>query len=163
MFDPGAYGEDVRAILQANGGGRRPMSLVFEPGVAVAAPDALKHATAPKLFPRSQAPEEALAGLWIYFDGFDQAHTIVQDLNTPEAAYWHAILHRREPDAGNAGYWFRRVGQHPVLAALKLDPLAFVQTMEETRQAPGSEKEALAKEVQLREWQELFDYCARPK
>src|SRR5262249_31771933 len=34
------------------------------------------------------------------------------------SAYWHAIAHRREPDASNAAYWFRRVGRHALFAPL---------------------------------------------
>jgi hypothetical protein len=47
-----------------------------------------------------------------------QSHTISQELETMEWSYWHAILHRREPDAPNAAYRFRRVGEHPIFGTL---------------------------------------------
>ncbi len=46
---------------------------------------------------------------------WDQAHEIAQALDSPEAAWVHAYLHRREGDLGNAGYWYRRAGK-PVCA-----------------------------------------------
>ena len=38
------------------------------------------------------------AGLWLYHEFLDQAHAICQNLHTPAGSYWHALLHRREPD-----------------------------------------------------------------
>ena len=38
----------------------------------------------------------------------DDAHAIVQDIDSPEAAYWHGILHRAEGDYWNSKYWFRQ-------------------------------------------------------
>jgi len=62
------------------------------------------------------------AGLLLMHDFWDASHTAAQeadDLGEREfSAYWHGIAHRREPDAGNANYWFRRVGRHPVFASL---------------------------------------------
>jgi hypothetical protein len=60
------------------------------------------------------APDLAppLAALWWAAKGkWDQAHRIVQDEDTPEAAWVHAYLHRVEGDLGNAGYWYRQAGQ----------------------------------------------------
>jgi hypothetical protein len=58
------------------------------------------------------------AGLLQAHDFWDASHEAAQradDLGEPAfAAYWHGIAHRREPDAGNAAYWFRRVPKHPV-------------------------------------------------
>ena len=53
-----------------------------------------------------------LAGLWWAAKGdWDQAHKIVQDENSRDAAWVHAYLHRVEGDLGNAGYWYRQAGQ----------------------------------------------------
>ena len=52
------------------------------------------------------------AGLWLLHDFLDQSHTISQDLETKEGSFWHAIMHRREPDASNSKYWWRIVGAH---------------------------------------------------
>ena len=56
--------------------------------------------------------EPPLAALWWAAKGdWDAAHKIVQDEETPEAAWVHAYLHRVEGDLGNAGYWYRRAGK----------------------------------------------------
>ena len=53
-----------------------------------------------------------LEGLWWAAKGdWDRAHKIVQDEDTPEAAWVHAYLHRVEGDLSNAGYWYRRAGK----------------------------------------------------
>lgn len=41
------------------------------------------------------------AGLWLYHNFLDESHAISQELDTPTGGYWHAILHRREPDFDN--------------------------------------------------------------
>ena len=53
-----------------------------------------------------------LAGLWWAANGqWDQAHKIVQDESSADAAWVHAYLHRVEGDLGNAGYWYRQAGR----------------------------------------------------
>src|SRR5882724_1017687 len=151
MFDPTAYGEEVAAILALDGSGE-----------------------AARLLGQSKLPDVVRAALYLHFGCWQEAHELVDDLETPDGMYWHAIVHRQEPDPGNAGYWFRRVGQHPVFAALRAraaeigvevgdrwDPIAFVDYCERARVRPGSDAERKAREVQLAEWEFLFDYCAR--
>jgi hypothetical protein len=49
--------------------------------------------------------------LWYDAKGdWEKAHTIVQDMEDKTAARIHAYLHRKEGDAGNAGYWYNKAG-----------------------------------------------------
>jgi len=164
------YGSAVQSILALAGDGLRPMPL------APAGPSSkLEFGDLGSLFQDSNSPQGALSGLYLYFSYVDEAHKIAQDLDTPDGSFWHGIVHRQEPDPGNAGYWFRHTGQHPVFPALasearelgykvgsKWDPLAFIDFCESARRKPGSADETLAMQVQLAEWQLLFDHCARP-
>ena len=53
-----------------------------------------------------------LAALWWAAKGqWGQAHKIVMNEETAEAAWVHAYLHRVEGDLGNAGYWYRQAGE----------------------------------------------------
>ena len=105
------------------------------------------------------------AGLWLAFGYLDESHTISQDLHTPEGSAWHAVMHRREPDAWNSKYWWRRVGSHPVLEQLRkrspevgyryTSPEDFVDFCERVR-GTGSTDEEVAVRVQQLEWDLLF-------
>jgi len=172
-FDTAAYGAVVAQILALDGNGQRLMPLAHGTCSSEEARRRLQATSAGSLFPESRAPDAALSGLYLYFSCMDEAHAIAQDLSTAEGNYWHAMLHRQEPDAANAAYWFRQVGVHPTFAGLraqaagigidfgpKWDPLAFIELCERARRQPGSELERQALAVQRAEWQLLFHFCA---
>jgi hypothetical protein len=63
-----------------------------------------------------------LAALWWAAKGdWNKAHQIVQDEDTPDAAWVHAYLHRVEGDLGNAGYWYRRAGKPAATDSLEAE------------------------------------------
>jgi hypothetical protein len=71
-----------------------------------------------------------LAGLWWAAKGdWHQAHRIVQDDPTREAAWVHAYLHRVEGDLGNAGYWYRQAGQPVANSSLETEWDAIVSAL----------------------------------
>lgn len=62
------------------------------------------------------------AGFWQMHDFLEESHRESQGIEGlgvhRHGDYWHAIMHRREPDSSNAKYWFRRVGAHPIFPKL---------------------------------------------
>jgi hypothetical protein len=138
-----------------------------------------EQAVAPRKIRDRDMAQACRAGLWLYHDFLDESHAISQDIATPTGSYWHGIMHRREPDFDNAAYWFRRVGKHPVFeplhgAAVQLaaasavripipspwDPFWFIDHCQAclSGREPG---ELLARQIQQREWELLFDHCFR--
>jgi len=115
-------------------------------------------------------PAACAAGLWLLFDFLDESHEISQELHTSDGSFWHAIMHRREPDAWNSKYWWHSVGKHPVLEQLRTrapevgytftTPEAFVDFCERVRDS-GSAEEEIARAVQRLEWDLLFAWCFR--
>jgi hypothetical protein len=125
-----------------------------------------------------------LAGLWLRYNFLDESHHISQDVATPTGAYWHGLMHRREPDFDNAAYWFEQVGRHPVFEPLRAaaaelagrtdlapearflaeqsewDPFAFIVLCRQVLDG-RSRCETLCREIQRREWELLFDHCYR--
>jgi hypothetical protein len=60
-----------------------------------------------------------LQALWHDARGdWERAHVIVQDLDSREAAWVHAYLHRKEGDRSNARYWYARAGKPESHASL---------------------------------------------
>ena len=132
------------------------------------------------LFPGARDAQAAWSGLLLLLGEWERSHEISQDNSSPEGSYWHAIAHRIEPDSSNAGYWFRRVGIHPIFVDLHentatilathdpngwrlkatWDPILFITWCEEARKGPGTPAERAALEIQQAEWRLLFEWCA---
>jgi len=133
------------------------------------------------------AARACVAGLLLLYDGLDESHSISQELGDATGSYWHGIMHRREPDYGNAKYWFARVHQHPIYPqvaeaarelarqALSETPWpaanwlldsgpwraeAFVDLCQAARKA-GTHADLLCRNIQRKECELLLDYCYR--
>jgi hypothetical protein len=178
-FDPAKYGAGVARILAYDGNGQRLMPLTCSGCSSEAARRELQELKAKDLFPKTKNPDAPMAGLWLYFSCFEEAHQLADACSGKDGDYWHAIVHRQEPDSGNAAYWFRRVSTHTIFTELSReagriserfpaaefrsanwDPYAFIDLCERARSQPGSPQEQAALEIQRVEWQLLFDHCA---
>jgi len=135
-----------------------------------------------------QAAQALLAGLWLWHDGLEECHRIVQD--SPEGemgrtySFWHAIMHRREGDFSNSKYWYARAAGHPALATLTAsvggivdrapadkallrvvasgwNPNAYVDLVEIVSRNENDSRLAIAVQLQQLEWRVLWEHCLR--
>jgi hypothetical protein len=182
QLDPTGYGAYLAPVLASNElnplGPGKPLQPVpaqlasFDPAQAFA-----PHAVGDPAMARA-----CEAGLWLLHNYLHRSHEISQEINTTTGSYWHGLMHRREKDFGNAKYWFRRVGEHPIFPDLcreaaqlagegdlaaparylvgqsTWDPFQFIDLCAKSidRNSPTEE---LCRGIQWREWELLFDYC----
>ena len=109
--------QDIISRLQA----RQPLPPLFPTQIWDAALSS-EIQNAPDLSPAVRA------GLLLWNDDLEASHSISQGIETLTGSFWHAIMHRREGDAGNAEYWCRRIGVHPAFKAIYQSALVILKS-----------------------------------
>lgn len=162
-FDPSAYGEAFAKAISDE-----PAMPLDAGRPDRAARPALEALSAEAAGEQAVADRDAfsccLAAVWLLHGFLDEAHVHCQDVPTASGSYWHGVMHRREGDYSNAKYWFRNVGDHPVLDALDerfggWDPYDFVDRCADAVRSGAGRDECL--DQQQAEWELLFDHCYR--
>ncbi len=96
-------------------------------------------------------------GLFYAANDLERAHTIFQEIESAQGAYWHGMLHRREGDFPNALYWMRRAGRVQGISALAdFSPAAFVLECEAAIRRSIEPQPLL--ELQRREWEAMMNW-----
>ena len=112
------------------------------------------------------APPLVKAGLHLWNDDIDRCHGIAQAHATPEGFYWHAILHRREPDYSNSKYWYRHMGEHPIFPQLResypeWEPFTFVDWCQEVARGGMKKPRNWLEKVQAKELELLLKFVTK--
>ncbi len=132
-------------------------------------------AVAPRPVVDEEMAQCCASGLWLKHHFLHRSHEISQQIHSSTGSYWHGIMHRLEGDFGNAKYWFRKVGDHPIFpslasAAHTVDPKSFADAshwdpysfVDHCKEAAGeSVSDSTLLEVASLEWNLLFAYCFR--
>lgn len=72
--------------------------------------DDFKNSLSQQVAPQQLSVE--LESLWHDGKGdWNKSHEVIQDINSKNAAWIHAYLHRKEGDLGNASYWYSRANK----------------------------------------------------
>lgn len=155
----------------------------------------LESVTPEDLVPKTTSRPDAIAlkaGLFQVHDYLKESHELSQSIEgegrNSSGDYWHAVMHRREPDYGNSKYWFRHVGKHPIFDPLakaveellqrhdnpasqharqkllskgQWDPFAFVDFCQECARSQDPESTRIAEEIQWREMCLLLEQTCR--
>ena len=160
----------IRSLLSPNGEALRSMPLLPEGPAKGSRLATLRELGPEDLFAPSPILRQGFArcvqaGLFLYFSALDDSHTISQGVHTASGSFWHGIMHRQEGDWANAKYWFRRVGNHPVLDRLAADsshgwdPFEFIDRCAAAADGAGTGHKL--EQLQMREWLLLMRHCHR--
>jgi hypothetical protein len=121
------------------------------------------------------------AALHLLNDDLERAHRLVQAREGDQTAdYLHMLVHRREGDWSNTGYWVRRAGEHPVYHTLsamiqtypadrdllsswnRWDPQAMVELCRQAATGEQNTETATAvSQLSTRELAAVLDWCVR--
>ena len=66
---------------------------------------------------------------WDARGDWNRAHQIAQEIDSREAAWVHAYLHRKEGDISNAGYWYAQAGKSSSRQPLEAEWEHIVETL----------------------------------